>query len=66
MLHTGMVRNTVHEVSEEAPPKIVSFQSRAFVILATADHAAIIDRRLRELTGRGSPWGDHFRLHGCS
>ena len=49
-----------------APPKIVSFQSRAFVILATADHAAIIDRRLRELTGRGSPWGDHFRLHGCS
>ena len=46
-------------------PNIVTFQSRAFVILATADHAAIIDRRLRELTGRGSPWGNRFRLHCC-
>ena len=45
-------------------PRILKFESRAFIILPTAAHAALIDKRLSELTATGSsPWHNHFKPH---
>ena len=44
-------------------PRILKYGSRAFIILPTAVHAALIDKRLSELTATGSPWHDHFEPH---
>ena len=44
-------------------PRILKYGSRAFIILPTAAHATLIDKRLSELTVTGSPWHNHFEPH---
>ena len=44
-------------------PRILKFGSRAFIILASQAHAALIDKRLDVMAAPDSPWHNHLKLH---